>query len=601
MNNHHNTGFLAQGKCNWCHDFTGCTDCSGGACGFCHSSAQGAEGERGQITGEGGQFEKLSHHVGPDVIAEDCMVCHDLTYHLDGDIGTIPDPQVYLRDVDGGPSIIYDGTPESLETFCINCHDGDGADGNLIPFSDGMTVPNVKGVAGSMWADSAHAQIGYSENGNNPITCFGDGMTTGCHTSVHGSDYEKLLPESPIDQFCYNCHTEGLLENNSISLWDIPYCWGTNCEDRGSHTGNDNQAILTDQTAGKPGWAVGSLVGNSIRNNKDGSTGEITANTTNTITATLSGGTDNDWDRNDTYSFLNKTADDIEEAFTLPSGDKHDLGSSFTVGSTSYTLQCTTCHNPHVVTGRHWDVDQPGYSPITRPDLSANPSTNPRAMGTLLWGAASGEKMDDYAWSGITGTYRTPKGDIFAGSELPDYVTFCQDCHGIGKMPMPSDDPPGAGGIDWGANEAHGKMSANNPGGYGVCPNWYGCGKGENWDLDNCIAGDGGGSDADCWPVIPRARGDQIHTRAPYDHEERIGGANFTLSCTDCHEAHGSEWISMIRTDPNTGTGTIPGAGWSAPPNPNYALFANHICATCHYYYSDWHAGPLGCVASYGG
>jgi predicted CXXCH cytochrome family protein len=253
MNNHHNTGFLAQGKCSWCHDFTGCEDCSGGACGFCHSMPQGAEEERDQITGEGGQFEKLSHHVGPDVIAEDCMVCHDLTYHLDGDSGTIPDPQVYLKDPDGGPSITYDGTPESLETFCINCHDGDGADGNLIPFSDGMTVPNVKGVAGSMWDDSAHAQIGFAANENNPITCFGDGMTTGCHTSVHGSDYEKLLPESPIDQFCYNCHTEGLLENNSISLWDIPYCWGTDCDDKGSHTGLDNQAVLTGsrQSRGK--------------------------------------------------------------------------------------------------------------------------------------------------------------------------------------------------------------------------------------------------------------------------------------------------------------------------------------------------------------
>ena len=99
--------------------------------------------------------------------------------------------------------------------------------------------------------------------------------------------------------------------------------------------------------------------------------------------------------------------------------------------------------------------------------------------------------------------------------------------------------------------------------------------------------------------MIPRGRGDQIFTRAPYDQEERVGGANFTLSCTDCHEAHGSDYSSMIRTNPNSGGGTIPGAGWPDPPN--YALFVNNICNTCHYYYSDWHAGPLGCVASYGG
>jgi predicted CXXCH cytochrome family protein len=146
------------------------------------------------------------------------MVCHDLTYHLDGDSGTIPDPQVYLNDPDGGPSIIYDGTPESLTTFCINCHDSDGANGSLTPFSDTVIVPNVKGVAGSMWADSAHAQRGYQENGGNPITCFGDGMTTGCHSNAHGSDNDKLLAAGPeIDQFCYNCHTQGKVMNDAIS------------------------------------------------------------------------------------------------------------------------------------------------------------------------------------------------------------------------------------------------------------------------------------------------------------------------------------------------------------------------------------------------
>jgi mono/diheme cytochrome c family protein len=94
------------------------------------------QGERRQIADDGGDFDKTSHHVIGDVNSTDCIVCHDLTYHLDGDPGTIPAPQVYLKDPDGGDSIIYDGTPESLETFCINCHDSDGANGNLTPFSD---------------------------------------------------------------------------------------------------------------------------------------------------------------------------------------------------------------------------------------------------------------------------------------------------------------------------------------------------------------------------------------------------------------------------------------------------------------------------------
>ncbi len=105
-------------------------------------------------------------------------------------------------------------------------------------------------------------------------------------------------------------------------------------------------------------------------------------------------------------------ADDIPQAFSM--SYKHDLGTSLTVDGKTYTLQCTTCHNVHIVTGKYWDAAQ-GKSPVTR--LTNN---------TSLWGAASGEKMSDYASSG---TYQTPNGDPFAGNILPDYVTFCADCH----------------------------------------------------------------------------------------------------------------------------------------------------------------------------
>ena len=77
--------------------------------------------------------------------------------------------------------------------------------------------------------------------------------------------------------------------------------------------------------------------------------------------------------------------------------EKFDI--EFTIEGNTYTLQCTTCHNPHIVTGKHWEADK-SLSPVTRPDLTADPSTNPRAMGTTLWGAQDGEKMDDYAGTG---------------------------------------------------------------------------------------------------------------------------------------------------------------------------------------------------------
>jgi hypothetical protein len=66
----------------------------------------------------------------------------------------------------------------------------------------------------------------------------------------------------------------------------------------GSHTGADNQSILTDSTQN---WTVNELVGYRIFNIDDGSAANITANTADTVTASLAGGTDNDWDTDDEY------------------------------------------------------------------------------------------------------------------------------------------------------------------------------------------------------------------------------------------------------------------------------------------------------------
>lgn len=71
----------------------------------------------------------------------------------------------------------------------------------------------------------------------------------------------------------------------------------------GSHTGADNASVLTDSAASFP--TDGSLLYCKIKNITDGSEGIITENTENTITATLSGGTDNDWDIDDEYEIKN--------------------------------------------------------------------------------------------------------------------------------------------------------------------------------------------------------------------------------------------------------------------------------------------------------
>ena len=66
----------------------------------------------------------------------------------------------------------------------------------------------------------------------------------------------------------------------------------------GTHSGADDAAVLTDAEAH---FVVNELVGLTIKNLTDGSSGLITANTGTTVTATLVGGTDNDWDKGDAY------------------------------------------------------------------------------------------------------------------------------------------------------------------------------------------------------------------------------------------------------------------------------------------------------------
>jgi len=66
----------------------------------------------------------------------------------------------------------------------------------------------------------------------------------------------------------------------------------------GAHSGADGAAALTDAEAH---FVVNELVGLTIKNLTDGSSGLITANTGTAVTATLVGGTDNDWDSGDAY------------------------------------------------------------------------------------------------------------------------------------------------------------------------------------------------------------------------------------------------------------------------------------------------------------
>ena len=77
----------------------------------------------------------------------------------------------------------------------------------------------------------------------------------------------------------------------------------------GTHTGSGNSAFLVDSGSA---WPVDGLIGATVNNTTDGSTITISDNTATTVTGTLAGGTDNDWDASDAYTITGfaETGDD---------------------------------------------------------------------------------------------------------------------------------------------------------------------------------------------------------------------------------------------------------------------------------------------------
>ena len=93
---------------------------------------------------------------------------------------------------------------------------------------------------------------------------------------------------------CSNSSISGYCDGSSPWDGNEPIDSGGN----GNHDGSDNSATLTDSSQS---WIDDDLIGITVYNLDDGSMGTITANTGTTLTATLSGGTDNDWDPGDSF------------------------------------------------------------------------------------------------------------------------------------------------------------------------------------------------------------------------------------------------------------------------------------------------------------
>jgi hypothetical protein len=114
----------------------------------------------------------------------------------------------------------------------------------------------------------------------------------------------------------------------------------------GVHDGADGANTLTDSTVA---WAVDEWVYDTIQNTTDGSSCVVTANTATTLTCSLAGGSDNDWDISDTY-VLEPTGTDIYYIY---------IDDSAVVTAGSQTLTATEfLHRPTEPT---WNDEKKGW------------------------------------------------------------------------------------------------------------------------------------------------------------------------------------------------------------------------------------------------
>jgi len=225
---------------------------------------------------------------------------------------------------------------------------------------------------------------------------------------------------------------------------------------------------------------------------------------------------------------------------------------------------CSACHNPHLAQRIGSSQYHPPYDPdkslITRPSERYNNPVN-------LWGDDPSERMNQYASQFTDGQYQAPyygspgdpisgpfepaNDDTADGSNLPDYVTFCLDCH-----QYPQYDP------DRDADVKAINYSAERHGGY---------------PSNDCSS-----------PMVPEGT-----LKPPYSD---FPNSNYVLSCLDCHEPHGThKRLHLIRRMINGEE--VPADAVSCDENEDWT----QICERCHDLTGHSTGSCVGCHHYHGG
>jgi hypothetical protein len=273
----------------------------------------------------------------------------------------------------------------------------------------------------------------------------------------------------------------------------------------------------------------------------------------------------------------------IYDAFNA-SGSSHNLSDVLNhavgrgIGFTDDMNPCLVCHDHHAAQ-QNYPVTSSGLggvkTAIRMPYTYASDPTE--LFGDEIGGGGSGsEIISDYTakyqapyYKNGGGKYEPANNDISNGDNLPNFRRFCiNNCHG--NSDVTSTDHGPLIKIDW-ANKKYADYHTGDQHG-----KWHESGVWEDGDL----VFQGG------------------YTVAPYGNESY----NYVLSCTDCHESHGSSNEWLLRTCVN-GKDNItmewPGDWWDfctachVLTTPTYTYHAKKWeayspkCPVCHEHRND--------------
>ncbi len=195
------------------------------------------------------------------------------------------------------------------------------------------------------------------------------------------------------------------------------------------------------------------------------------------------------------------------------------------------TNPCDACHNPHIAKRNWYEPQNPLLTAISKPSDHGS-----------LWGDDEDETMKNYSsyyqapYYYNSNTYEPAGTTSYDGSRVPDYNSFCTDCHNKDNTIFSHNLNRDLRKIDW--------VTTGNE-------------------------TDGGDKHGKNEATV------SLNVRKPFASSSLGITKGFVLSCTDCHEPHGSPNVMLIRREVN-------GEDLPGDITSNDTVAWANLCGRCH-------------------